>query len=99
MARCFAALAHPRRVDILKLLLGRMERGTTFGGLAKDTGLPPSTLTHHLKEMELAGVITRTASGRSTMIALDLETLRQILATLSEICCPVTDQSDQGDLS
>ena len=88
-ARTFSALAHPSRVDIFRCLLAHHPVGLTAGKLAKATALAPSTLSHHLSEMEMGGVILRRAVGPSTVTTLDLQKLNSIAASLMQICCSV----------
>lgn len=94
IARAFDALAHPSRVTVLLKLMPYALKGMTAGEIAQRTGLPPSTLSHHLKEMENGGVITRTALGRKTIVRPSLDTLTSIASLLTQLCC-----QDDGQLS
>ncbi|WP_085307865.1 ArsR/SmtB family transcription factor [Planktotalea arctica] len=83
----FSALAHPLRVDILRALLQRAQDGLSAGELAARTQIAPSTLAHHLREMEQGQVITRESHGRKTIITPNLSTLGDIAALLTQLCC------------
>lgn len=93
IAGVFSALAHPSRVDVLLALLPLATQGMTAGELAEKTGVPPSTLAHHLREMEAAQVIARTQEGRKTIVTPSLATLTQIAHLLTRLCC--ADQSPE----
>lgn len=93
----FSALAHPLRVDILRTLLPRARDGLSAGELAEQTRTPPSTLAHHLREMEQGHVILRRAEGRKTIVTPNLTTLNDIAVLLTQLCCsqspPASPQS------
>lgn len=83
----FSALAHPWRIAILRVLLRHAVSGRQFGALSKDLGISPSTLTHHLQEMENAGILSRETMGRATLLRLDLTILTEVASQLAGLCC------------
>lgn len=87
LATLFSAFSHPWRIAILRVLLTHAVNGRHFGDLSKDLKISPSTLTHHLNEMENAGVLTRKTVGRTTTLRLDLSALTQATAQLVGLCC------------
>jgi DNA-binding transcriptional ArsR family regulator len=87
LANLFAAFAHPSRIAILRALLSHGTSGQQFGELAIGLDLSPSTLTHHLREMEAAGVLIREAEGRATRLRLDLAALAGAVGQLTRLCC------------
>jgi DNA-binding transcriptional ArsR family regulator len=87
IAGLFAALAHSSRIAILRNLLAHASTGRQFGEIVSAVGLSPSTLTHHLREMERAGVLIRTPEGRATRLRLDLTALADALGQLTRLCC------------
>jgi DNA-binding transcriptional ArsR family regulator len=89
LASLFAALAHPSRIAVLRVLLTHGQSGRQFGDLSKDLGTSPSTLTHHLHEMESAGVLSREAVGRVTKLRLNLSSLAESVAELTRLCCSI----------
>lgn len=89
LANLFAAFAHPSRLAILRALLSHSTSGQQFGELATGLGLSPSTLTHHLREMEAAGVLIREPEGRATRLRLDLAALAGAVGQLTRLCCSV----------
>lgn len=87
LASLFASLGHPSRVALLRHLLPLGPMGAGFGALGQALDIPPSTLTHHLREMEAAGVIRRRVEGRRTLIFLELGHLAQALSAMTALCC------------
>lgn len=94
LAVTFSALAHPARVDIFKHLLSTHPSEQNANALVAATGIAPSTLSHHLREMEKGGVIARRAVGTSTLTALDLPNLIEIASTLMTLCCSAQENSN-----
>lgn len=92
VAQIFSSLAHAKRVDILEKMLRRSPAGMAFGEIVSATRVPASTLSHHLREMEAGGIISRQAKGRSTMFFLNATFLQQALSQLLDKCC--TGQND-----
>ena len=87
LANLFGAFAHPSRIAVLRNLLANAPNGANFGRLAKAVSLSPSTLTHHLREMEKAGVLIRQEQGRSTQFHLNLDVLDSAIQQLTSLCC------------
>ncbi|TQM90538.1 ArsR/SmtB family transcription factor [Roseinatronobacter monicus] len=87
LAGLFAAFAHPTRIAVLRCLLKHCRTGRKFGDLSTELGVSPSTLKHHLDEMQIAGVLAREAQGRKTILKLDLGALSEAAAQLSLLCC------------
>jgi len=79
----FKALANPNRLRIfLKLSkccrpgvksdipLGRGEACACVGDLGKDLGIVPSTVSHHIKELHTAGLISMQREGQTIMCSV-----------------------------
>ncbi|MCF6321924.1 MAG: winged helix-turn-helix domain-containing protein [Rhizobiaceae bacterium] len=88
-----SALSHRSRVDVLLALLPNADEGMRTGDLSEVTGLPPSTLSHHLRELEYGGVIERQVLGRTTIVRPNLKALVEVVNILTQICCPVKTNS------
>ena len=63
ISRAMSALSHPRRVAIMSALEETGAGGLGFSGLTERTGIQASTLRHHLRPMEEAGLVVRTRKG------------------------------------
>jgi DNA-binding transcriptional ArsR family regulator len=85
-------LGHPARIAILQHLI---EKNICIcGDLVEEIGLAQSTISQHLKELKLAGIIKGNIEGSSVCYCIDQEkwldiknTLNQIFEWKSSSCC------------
>jgi DNA-binding transcriptional ArsR family regulator len=76
------ALGHPVRLKILRFLARRGVQGATAGELQGHVELPASTLSHHLKKMVAADVLSTHGEGTFHVYAADLASLRAVVSDL-----------------
>ena len=81
-----SALAHPTRLDAFRALV-QAGGPVPAGALAERLGVPPSTLSFHLKELRRAGVLRAERRGRSLLYSADFGAMRDLCAFLLEGCC------------
>jgi DNA-binding transcriptional ArsR family regulator len=82
-----AALAHETRLDVFRLLVQAGREGRPAGALAEALGVPPATLSFHLKELKSARVVSCRRDGRSLIYRADFAAMNALLAFLTENCC------------
>lgn len=82
-----AALAHPQRLRMFRLLVVEGTDGMPASDIADAVGASPTAASFHLKELDRAGLIRGTRDGRYIRYAIHVEGMRRLLAYLTEDCC------------
>ncbi|MEM8551361.1 MAG: metalloregulator ArsR/SmtB family transcription factor [Pseudomonadota bacterium] len=86
-AKALAALGHEARLSVFRLLVRAGPDGLNVGDIAAHTGLPQSTLAHHLRTLVAAGLVTQERRGREVLCRADYEVMRAVLSFLTAECC------------
>ena len=87
IARALAALGHEARLDVYRLLVRAGDEGLNVGGIAAHTGLPLSTLAHHLRALVGAGLMIQERRGREVVNRADFGAMRRTVGFLTDECC------------
>ena len=82
-----AALAQDSRLAIFRILVQAGAAGLPAGKIGEATGIPPSSLTFHLKELAHANMVSSRQQGRFVIYAANYSTMNALLAFLTENCC------------
>lgn len=86
-AEQLAALGHPIRLTILRLVVQGGPDGTVAGDIQHHVDMPASTLSHHLKRLVDAGLLQTRGEGTFHYYAPDFQALRGLTDYLWEDCC------------
>lgn len=78
------ALAEPRRFELLKLI-GSHAEAMPCSALLEIQDISPATMSHHLKELETAGLIGVARAGRGKNLTLRRAVLRAYLDRLGKL--------------
>ena len=82
-----SALAQEHRLALFRLLVQAGEQGMAAGRIAEALGLPNSSLSFHLTQLQTAGLIEQERQGRSLIYRADYTTMNLLIAYLTENCC------------
>jgi ArsR family transcriptional regulator, arsenate/arsenite/antimonite-responsive transcriptional repressor len=86
-AIALAALGHEARLGVFRLLVRAGPEGLAVGDIGRLTGLPASTLAHHLATLVQAGLVIQESAGRRTINRASFERMHAVLGHVAEACC------------
>lgn len=93
-----AALAQESRLAVFRLLIEAGPGGMSPGQIGERLGMPPSSLSFHLKELTHAALVAPTQNGRYLIYAAQMPTMHALIGFLTENCCggnPCAPESGQ----
>jgi len=82
-----AALAQDSRLAIFRTLVQAGPAGLAAGRIGELTGIAPSSLSFHLKELAHAGLVAARPAGRFVIYTANFATMNALLGYLTENCC------------
>lgn len=94
-ASTFAALGSEQRLGVLNALVRAGPTGLSIGELGERSGVTGSTLTHHVKILANAGLVSQERKGRSIICAAaSFGTVEALSRYLLSECC--ADAAQKG---
>ncbi len=98
-ADAFAALGHPTRLAVVRLLARRTPGSVPAGELAEAVGASPSTLTRHLDQLVQADLVDRGRDGRQMLYRLSIKGTARLVRYLLVDCCRGRPDLCLGDVA
>ena len=86
-AQGFAACGSEPRLTVLRLLVRAGGEGLTVGQIQQCSGLPASTLAHHLRSLAAGGLVEQEREGRAVVSRAAYRQLEALAAFLLDECC------------
>lgn len=86
-AQGFAAVGSEARLQVLLALVKAGRAGMTVGDIQTRTGMPASTLAHHLRFLAAAGLVDQEKQGRSVINRAAYSHLEALAGFLLKECC------------
>jgi ArsR family transcriptional regulator, arsenate/arsenite/antimonite-responsive transcriptional repressor len=100
LAQAFKALSNPKRLVLFQLILEACagdescctadQVGVCVDGLARQLGLAKSTISHHLKELRVSGLISVGRKGKFNEFRINWDFLSMAASLLGGACCGIT---------
>ncbi|MGR3637568.1 MAG: ArsR/SmtB family transcription factor [Shimia sp.] len=95
-ASTFAALGSEQRLSVLRSLVRAGNSGLSIGELGQRSGVTGSTLTHHMKILAQAGLVTQKKQGRSIICAaVAFDAVHDLSNFLLKECCADSTSPDK----
>ena len=85
-----AALGNPIRLRIYRLLVRAGRDGLSVGAVQDKVGLAASTLSHHIKELLQAGLITQERQATALICRAHYPAMSALIGYLTDECCADT---------
>ena len=86
-AEQLAALGHPARLALLRVIVQRGIEGTSTTDLQAKLDIPWTTLNHHLDRLVDGGLVATRREGKFAYHTADYKALRALTDFLWEDCC------------
>ena len=86
-AEQLAALGHPVRLQVLRFVVQAGVDGATAGAIQEHVDVPASTLSHHLKRLVDAELLTTRLEGTYHLYAARYDALKALTDYVWEDCC------------
>lgn len=75
------------RLSIYRMLIRAGEPGMNIGRLQQKSGIPRSTLTHHIHRLIDGGLVSTEKSGASLICRANYGAMNSLIGYLSDECC------------
>ena len=85
--KIFEALMSEERLGIFRLLVRHAPDGLVAGELSRQTGIPKSNLSFHLKAIVSSGLVSMEREGRNTRYRASVPLMLEAIAYLTDECC------------
>jgi len=82
-----AALAQDSRLAVYRVLVQAGPEGVAAGDLAERIGIPPNTLSFHLKTLSQANLVAARHAGRFVYYSANYDAMSALLGFLGDNCC------------
>lgn len=85
--KALSALAQNSRLAIFRLLVQSGPAGLQVGKIAEHLEIPPATLSFHLKELTISGLVHPRQDGRFVIYSASFTRMNDLVGFLTENCC------------
>ena len=86
-AQRLGSLGSPVRLKIYRALVRAGDDGLAVGDLQERVGLPGSTLSHHIRQLKEAGLISQERQATTLICRADFAVMYKLVEYLVDECC------------
>lgn len=87
LAERLSALGDPTRLAVFRVLVRAGRDGLPVGRIQQRTGVPRSTLSHHLHRLIAVGLVSQERFGTTLICRAEYEVMRRMLDQIWLECC------------
>jgi ArsR family transcriptional regulator, arsenate/arsenite/antimonite-responsive transcriptional repressor len=87
IARRLGALGNETRLEIYRILVRAGHDGVPVGDLQRRTGVPMSTVSHHLHKLITVGLVRQERAGTTLYCHANYDVMDETLGYLTKVCC------------
>lgn len=87
------ALGNPTRLSVYRMLVRAGDAGVSVGQLQAALDIAPSTLSHHVKALVIAGLIQQERRSTTLVCRARYDVMRDLVGFLVAECCVGSDCS------
>lgn len=92
---CMEALGIPIRLNIFKILVAAGDKGLSVGQIQERTGVPRSTVSHHIHRLIQASLIFQERAATTLICRANYEVMNSLIDFLKQDCCTEESQSSK----
>lgn len=85
--KALGALAQETRLAVFRLLVEKGPQGMAAGDIAEALDILPATLSFHLKELSVAGLLASRSEGRFVIYSTRFDRMNELVGFLTANCC------------
>jgi len=86
-AKQLEALGNPTRLQVYRTLVRAGHGGLPVGRLQDKLKVPGSTLSHHLRQLIVVGLVAQERQATTLICRAQYPAMRELLGFLSDECC------------
>jgi ArsR family transcriptional regulator, arsenate/arsenite/antimonite-responsive transcriptional repressor len=95
-AACLEALGNATRLAAYRLLVRAGPEGLPVGSVQEALGVPPSTLSHHLRRLVSVGLVTQERRGATLICRASYAVMGRLVDYLTAECCAGARREDDA---
>ena len=92
IAKKLAALAHPARLAVVRMLVRAGPKGLPAGKLGEPLGIASNALTFHLQKLAHVGMVSSRRNGKFVIYSAEFEDLLDLVDYIMGACCADTPE-------
>lgn len=81
------AIGNPTRLELYRILVRAGDEGLSVGKIQERLGMPASTLSHHVKRLVEAGLVSQERQATTLICRARYPAMQALIGYLADECC------------